>query len=135
MHIQPVSNEYKAVTYMNQHFSKTEDQWWQAMSQAVMKPSENTIRYHDTMKIIAKAYLNNQESSVQEALYHILPELKLKRIFLAVNFVTTNLPEAFKVLLSEKEFSKLPDSSLNIFKKSNQYPLYGKSKCNIQWLF
>ena len=35
-------------------------------------------------------------------------------------FVNTNLPEErVKVLLSEKELSKLPDDSSNIFKKSN----------------
>ena len=74
----------------------------------------------DTMKTIAKAYLSNWEYSVQEVVYHILPELKLRRIFPAVYFVNTNLPEErFRVLLSKKELSKLPDDSSNIFKKSN----------------
>ena len=49
-----------------------------------------------------------------------MPELKLRRIFPAVCFVNTNLPEErVKILLSEKELSKLPDDSSNIFKKSN----------------
>ena len=44
------------------------------------------------------------------------------RIFLAVYYVNTNLPEErVQLLLSEKEFSELPDDSLNIFKKSNIY--------------
>ena len=74
----------------------------------------------DTMKTIAKAYLSNWEYSVQEVVYHILPELKLRRIFPAVYFVNTNLPEErVRVLLSKKELSELPDDSSNIFKKSN----------------
>ena len=53
-------------------------------------------------------------------MYHILLELKQRRIFPAVYFVNTNLPEGgVQVLLSEKELSKLPDNSPNIFKKSN----------------
>ena len=75
---------------------------------------------HDTMKTIARAYLSNRECSVQDAVYHILPELKLRRIFPAVYFVNTNLPEErIQVLLPEKELSKLPDNSPNNFKRSN----------------
>ena len=56
----------------------------------------------------------------KEEVYHVLPELKLRRIFLAVHFVNTNLTvERFQVLLSEKERKELPDNSLNNFKKSN----------------
>ena len=56
-------------------------------------------------------------------MYHILPDLKLKRIFPAVYFVDTNPPEErAQVLLSEKEVIALPDDSPNIFKKSNIDP-------------
>ena len=78
------------------------------------------MHHHDTMKTIAKAYLSNRECSVQEAVYHILPEMKLRRIFPAVDFVNTNPPEKrVQVLLSEKELSEPPENSPNIFKKSN----------------
>ena len=78
------------------------------------------MHHHDTMKTIAKAYLSNRECSVQEAVYHILPEMKLRRIFPAVDFVNTNPPEErVQVLLSEKELSEPPENSPNIFKKSN----------------
>ena len=105
---------------MCQYFSKTKDQCSQAMKQAAKEVFENNMHHHETMKTIAKAYMSSRECSVQEAVYHILPELKLRRIFPAVSFVNTNLPEErVKVLLSEKELSKLPDDSSNIFKKSN----------------
>ena len=62
------------------------------------------------MTTITKAQLSNQECSLQEAVYHILPDLKLKRIFSAVYFVETNPPEErAQVLLSEKEVIALPD--------------------------
>ena len=78
------------------------------------------MHHHDTMKIIAKAYLSSRECYVQEAIYYILPELKLRIIFPAVYFVNTNLPEErVLVIISEKELSQLPDDSRNIFKKSN----------------
>ena len=101
-------------------FLKTEDQCSQAMTQASKEAFENNMHHHDTMKTITKAYLSNRECFVQEAVYHILPELKLRRIFPAVYFVNTNpLEERVQVLISEKELNELPENSPNIFKKSN----------------
>ena len=78
------------------------------------------MHHHETMKRIARAYLSNRECSVQEVVYHILPELKLKRIFPAVYFVNTNLPgERVQVLILEKELTELPDNCPNIHKRSN----------------
>ena len=90
------------------------------MKQAAKEVFENNVHHHDTMKIIAKAYLSTRECSVQEEVYHILPELKLRRIFSGVYFVNKNPPEkSVQVLLSEKELRNLPDDSPNIFEKSN----------------
>ena len=51
---------------------------------------------------------------------HILPELKLGRMFPGVYFVNTNLPdERVLVLLPKKELIKVSDNSLNIFERSN----------------
>ena len=107
---------------MCQYFSKTKDQCSQAMKQAAKEAFENNMHHHDTMKTIAKAYLSNRECSVQKAVYHILSELKLRRILPAVYFVNTNLSEErVQVLLSEKELRELPDDRPNDFKKSNIY--------------
>ena len=76
--------------------------------------------HHDTMKTIPKAYLINRECSVYEAVYHILPELKLRRIFPAEYFANINLPEKrVQVLIPEKELSELTDDTPYIFKRSN----------------
>ena len=71
--------------------------------------------YHDTMKTIAKAYLSNRECSVQEAVGHLLPELKLRRIFPAVCFVNTNLPEERVQVYSLKKNLANYQNSAQIF--------------------
>ena len=101
-------NKYKAVIYMCQYFSKTEDLCSQTMKQAAKEAFENNIHYHDTIKTIVRAYLSNRKCSVQEAVYHMLSELKLRRIFPPVYLVNTILPEErVQVLFSEKELNKL----------------------------
>ena len=90
------------------------------MKQASKGAFENNMNHHITLQTIAIAYLSNLEFSVQEAVYYILLELNLRRIFPAVYFVTRNFPEErVQVLLSEEELSELLYDSANIFKKSN----------------
>ena len=72
--------------YMCQYFLRTEDRCSQATKQAANEGFENNMHYHDTLKTIAKAYLSRRECSVQETVCHILPKLKLRRIFPAVFF-------------------------------------------------
>ena len=98
---------------MCQYFSNTEDRCSQAMKQAAKDVFENNMHHNDTI-----ACLSNRERSVQESVYHIPPEMKLRRIFPVVYFVNTNSPEErVQALLSEKELSKLSDDSPNIYEK------------------
>ena len=91
---------------MCQYFSETEDQCSKAVRQAAKEAIENNMHHHNTMKTIAIAYLSNPGCSFQEAIYYILPELKLRKIFAAVYFVNTNLSEEkVQVLLSEKNLA------------------------------
>ena len=70
---------------------------------------ENNMHHQNTMKTIAKEWF------VQEAVYNVLPELKLRKIFPAVS---SSLPEKrVQVLHSEKEVRNLQDDSPYIFKK------------------
>ena len=74
------------------------------MKQASREALDNNKDHHDPRKTIAKACLNNRDCSIQETVDHILPELKRNRIFAAVHFVSTNLPErTVQVLLSEEK--------------------------------
>ena len=100
MNIQPVFNEYKAVAYMCSFFSKSEDKCSFAMKQAAREARK--LDQFNTMKNILKAYTSNRECSVQEAVYHIFPELHLRRVFPGVQFVNTALPEGrSKILQTE----------------------------------
>ena len=62
------------------------------MKQAAKESFENNVHHQDTMKTIRTAYISNRESSVQEIVCHVLPELSLSRIFPGVYFIMKNLP-------------------------------------------
>ena len=76
------------------------------MKQAATEAFAKNMHHDHSTKTNAKTYLCNRECSVQKADYHIFPELKLKKIDLAISFVNTNLQEQrVEVLISEKEIS------------------------------
>ena len=95
--------------FMSHYFSNTEDKRLEAIKQAAKETLKNNVHHYDTKKTNAKGYSSNGESSVQEAVYHILPELKLRIIFPSAYFV--NFKQRVQVLLSEKELQKLSDDS------------------------
>ena len=108
MDIQPVFNEYKKVAYMCFYFLKSEDNCSFAMKQAALEAFNTKLDQFNAMKNILKAYTSNRKCSVQEAVYHILPELHLRRVFPGVQFVNTNLPEeSSKILQNEEQLSSL----------------------------
>ena len=53
MGIQPVSSEYKAVTDIISYFSKSEDQYSQAMKEAAKEAFENNLHHFETMKTVS----------------------------------------------------------------------------------
>ena len=80
---------------------KTEDWYSQAMEEAVKDVFEKNMHHDDTMKKIAKPYSSNWECSVQEAKYHILLKLMLRRILPVVYFFNPkSLEERVQVLVT-----------------------------------
>ena len=71
--------------------TKSEDECSQAMKQALSEARENNANKFEQMFNIAKAYSSKRECSVQEAVYHIMPELWLRKTFPKVIFVNTNI--------------------------------------------
>ena len=63
------------------------------MKKAAKKVLNASKTEFETMKAIANAYSTKRECSVQEAVYHILPELWLQKIFPKVIFLNSNMPE------------------------------------------
>ena len=88
--IQPVFNEYKAIAYMCAYLSKSEDACTRAMKQALDESLDKKNNNYEQMRAIAHAYATNRECSVQEAVYHILPELWLRKTFPGVTFANSN---------------------------------------------
>ena len=117
--IQPVFNHYKAVSYMCAYFSKSEDESSEAMQQAAREAKKMNHDSYEQMKAIARAYITKRECSVQEAVYHIMPELWLRKSYPRVIFANSNLPgNRFRICLSEEEINELPEESTEIFKRN-----------------
>ena len=79
-HTQPVFNEYKAVTYMCSYFLKSEDECSLSIRQAATEAFKNNLSNYKTMQGTIRVYVNKREYSAQEAVYHVLPELHLRKI-------------------------------------------------------
>ena len=78
------SSDEKLLRQAKCYIDNNLNQCWQTMKQLPKEVLDNNMHHHDTMKTIATAYLRNQEYLVWEAVYHILPELNLRRIFLCI---------------------------------------------------
>ena len=90
------------------------------MKEVAKDAFENNLHHYEAMKKLLRGQLSKRECSVQEAVYHILPKLKLRRVFPVVCFGNKNVPqEPAQVLLSGKKLNELPDDSANTFRKSN----------------
>ena len=116
--IQPALNHYKAVTYMCAYFSKAEDKTSETMKQAAKEALSASKTEFEIMKAIAKAYSTKRECSVQEAVYHILPELWLREIFPKVIFFNSNMPEKrYRIFKKKWQIDELPEDSTEIFQR------------------
>ena len=119
INIQPVFNYYKAITYISSYLSKEEDECSQAVKQAFRETLEKGASYYEQMKTIAHAYSSKRECSLQEAVYHIMPELWLRKVFPTVVNVNSNIPEKrINMMLSKRELSMLPEDSTDIYKRN-----------------
>ena len=75
MDVQSLFIEHKAIAYMCAYLSEPENSCPYAIKQALKIFIENKEDIYEQMKVIALGYASNKECSVQEAVYHRLPEL------------------------------------------------------------
>ena len=62
------------------------------------------------MKKIAIAFLSFRQCTIQEAVYKLLPELWLRKIFPAISFANINLPDKrSRMCKSLEDLEELPD--------------------------
>ena len=100
--------------------SKQEDELSEAMTHAAKVAKETNLSKFKQMKLIARAYSTHREVSIQEAAYHILPELYLRKTFPKVEFANTNKPEErVRMCLPRKELKKQDEESTEIFQQSS----------------
>ena len=117
--IQPAYNYYKAITYICNYLSKEGDECSQAMKRTFKETLEKEDSYYEQMKTIAHAYSSKRECSLQEAVYHIMPELWLRKVFPTVVNVNSNIPEKrINMMLFKRELSMLPEDSTDIYKRN-----------------
>ena len=117
--IQPAFNHYKAVTYMCVYFSKAEYETSEAIKQAAKEDLSASETEFETLKATAKAYSTKRECSVQEAVYHILPELWLQKIFPKVIILNSNMPEKrYRIFKKKCQIDELPEDSTEIFQRN-----------------
>ena len=102
------------------YLSKTEDECSHAMNQAFNEAMASKHTTYDQMKSITRTYSMKREFSIQEAVYHTMPELWLQKTFPAMVFANTNIPEnRFRVCFDEREMKNLLENSTDIFKKKH----------------
>ena len=92
------------------YFSKAKDDTSEAMKPAAREALAGNKFDYEKMKAIARAYDTKRECSVQEAVYLVMPELWLHKIFPAVIFLNSNTPEKhYKIFKKKNEIDELPD--------------------------
>ena len=101
------------------YFSKSEDETSEDMKQAAKDACNMNKNNLEQLKSIAREYATKRECSVQEAVYHVMPQLWLRKCSPGVLFANSNLPEhRYKMCLNEKEIKELPEDSTIILKKT-----------------
>ena len=63
--------------------------------------------------------MSKRECSIQEAVYQVMPELWLRKVFPGVLYVNSNIPEKLvRMMWSKKEIFELPERSRDIYKRN-----------------
>ena len=84
--VQPVVNHYKSVPYMCAYFCNSYDESSEAMKQAAKETIKMNLISYKQMKTIARAYITRRECSVREAVYHVMPEMWLRKLKIVTGF-------------------------------------------------
>ena len=89
------------------------------MKQAFKESLERGAGCYEQMKSVAHACISKRECSLQEAICQVMPELWLRKVFLGVLYVNSNIPEErVRMMLSKKEIFELPEGMTDIYKRN-----------------
>ena len=77
------------------------------MRLATKETFDNYLITYKTMRGIVGAYVNKRECSVQDAVYHVLPELHMRKIFpVCLCFANSNIPEEYINILKSEHVTR-----------------------------
>ena len=100
---------------MCSYLSKQEDKGSQAMKQAFKELLERGAGSYERMFSSVSRY----DCSLQEAVYQVLPELWLRKVFPGVLYANSNISEKrVRMMLSKRVVFELPEDSTDIYKRN-----------------
>ena len=94
------------------------------MKRAFKESLEKGAGFSEQMKSVAHAHLPKRECSLEEAVYEVMLDLWLGKVFPGVLYANINIPEKHvRMMLSKKELFELPKYSTDIDKRNmvNRY--------------
>ena len=104
---------------MYAYLSKAEDETSEGMKHAAKEALNGNKSDYEKMKSITRAYATKRECSVQKAVYLVMPELWLRRVFPRLIFLNSNLPEKrYKIFKKKGDIKVLPDDSTDLFQRN-----------------
>ena len=87
------------------------------MAQELTESTEQKLDKTLQVKNVAHAYATKRECSVEEILYQVMPEYWLYKIFPAVIYANSNIPEKrVKIMLIQNKVNDVLDEATAIFK-------------------
>ena len=87
------------------------------MKQIFKDENGSGASYYEQVKSVACSHASKWESSLQETVYHVMPELWQRKTFPGIVNANTNIPEkCVRIMLSKKESLEFPENSTNIYK-------------------
>lgn len=99
---------------MCSNLSKQEDEFSHAIEQVLTEFIEENLDKRHTL-----AYATKIECSKKKAVYQVIPEFWLRKIFPGYIYANINTPEKrFTMMSNQKGISNLPDESMEILKKT-----------------
>ena len=99
--------------------SKQEDQCSETIKQIIKEVLDSGVGSCKQSKSVTYAFISKRECSLQEAAYHLVLKLWLRKIFLGVHYANSNICEKCnRMMLSKKEISELPEDSTGIYKRN-----------------
>ena len=85
------------------YLSENEDEWSQAMSQALKEAFQDKLDNYQQMKSVVQTFVNKRECSIQESVYQVLSGQWLRKTFPGVIFANSNIPEKDTAIVAKKK--------------------------------